>query len=161
MLGAGLSAWGWTGTREGTNGRTASLGPLFQNMFGTRVPNVDSRSQVSPCHNLVLIDRENEKVKYVWNDMHASFFVKVQEKEDQNKKPIPTQDAILSSLLWAQRLSLSLKIFLPIDSILFFIKSGKLDSWFLYSPVEGSETFWPASACKRLGSISSFFSKVR
>lgn len=55
-------------------------------MFGTRVPNVDSRSQVSPCYNLVLIDRENEKVKYVWNDMYASFFVKVQEKEDQNKK---------------------------------------------------------------------------
>ena len=117
--------------------------------------------EVSSCHNLALIERENEKVKYVWNDMHASFFVKVQEKEDQNKKPIPTQDAILSSLLWAQRLSLSLKIFWPIDSILFFEKSGKLDSWFLYSPVEGSETFWPASACKRLGSISSFFSKVR
>lgn len=42
--------------------------------------------EVSPCHNLVLIDRKNGKVKYVWNDMYASFFVKVQEKEDQNKK---------------------------------------------------------------------------
>ena len=53
---------------------------------------------------------------------------KSKKRKIKTKRPIPTQDAILSSLLWAQRLSLSLKIFLPIDSILFFIKSGKLDS---------------------------------